>query len=797
MAAPENPFAVSVQNPELTYSRGMYNTPQDYVNKARLASFGATGELSPDLEDLTAESFDYSPEAQAYLNRVDQYISGTQAGPYEVSPYGMSVTNRQTGAARPLTNEELMARAADPNFENQFAASFANPTGDKSWDIGRFVVRPDQEVRVINRDTGEVVSSGSGYEGGALAAQAAAGMFGDEGKKANFIVQGAAPGQDWSTITEHEPETSGFGKFMDIALPMVANAMLPGTGFLHGALVSGGATAASGALQGKSIGDIAKSAAISGLAGGVMNTGPVKDFMNKNVFPSAGSTASSLGGEVAAALPGDIIVTAGRNLATPAVIGALSGAPTIANTAANYSNRSLISDQAAGIEQLPEITATAQNFRVPFSPPTTNLFGNVQYSGGENVRDTQPAEDQEKFDDGEEIVVTGQKPTFTVPGVGSLDATIQKYVNDTYPAYEPTEQVTKKNPETGEDEIVVTAPKTPVYLPSVLDLVSLQTKPEFTQDLTKTTEPKKDTLDKVADTLKLAAAASTVIGGLTGSGKGSGSTGRYSSTKNLSPTFSAKLPTPGQGGAFTVGGLGPRVSGAGGTFSARPVTDWYRYGMGRAMDIPEGMDLSGATSPYAGYGPGTLGEETFRRITAGAPFAARREPLPNMISSLGRNATLPQIETALAGAKTAEEARQINPGTVYFNIDAGTANALGDPSLVGTVMSIQDLQRRMAARPMAHGGSMGYARGSSRESFAVEGPGTGRSDDIPAVLSDGEYVIDAETVALLGDGSSKAGAKKLDEMRVKVRKHKGKNLAKGKFSVNAKHPEAYMSGGRI
>jgi hypothetical protein len=109
----------------------------------------------------------------------------------------------------------------------------------------------------------------------------------------------------------------------------------------------------------------------------------------------------------------------------------------------------------------------------------------------------------------------------------------------------------------------------------------------------------------------------------------------------------------------------------------------------------------------------------------------------------------------------------------------------------------QDLYQRSAQpRKAAHGGSMGYARGSSRESFAVEGPGTGRSDDIPAVLSDGEYVIDAETVALLGDGSSKAGAKRLDELRVNLRKHKGRNLAKGKFSVNAKRPEKYLSGGR-
>lgn len=86
----------------------------------------------------------------------------------------------------------------------------------------------------------------------------------------------------------------------------------------------------------------------------------------------------------------------------------------------------------------------------------------------------------------------------------------------------------------------------------------------------------------------------------------------------------------------------------------------------------------------------------------------------------------------------------------------------------------------------------GYAKGG----FAVEGPGDGREDKIPAMLSDGEYVIDAETVALLGNGSNKAGADMLDQFRVKVRKHKGRELARGKFSKNAKRPEQYLGGGR-
>jgi len=83
----------------------------------------------------------------------------------------------------------------------------------------------------------------------------------------------------------------------------------------------------------------------------------------------------------------------------------------------------------------------------------------------------------------------------------------------------------------------------------------------------------------------------------------------------------------------------------------------------------------------------------------------------------------------------------------------------------------------------------------SQMSRLTLGAGDGRSDSIDAKLSDGEYVIDAETVALLGNGSTKAGAAMLDQMRQGLRKQKGKALAKGKFSPNAKAPLAYMKGG--
>jgi len=89
---------------------------------------------------------------------------------------------------------------------------------------------------------------------------------------------------------------------------------------------------------------------------------------------------------------------------------------------------------------------------------------------------------------------------------------------------------------------------------------------------------------------------------------------------------------------------------------------------------------------------------------------------------------------------------------------------------------------------------IGKAQGGALSAVSrfAQGAGSGRADTIDAKLSDGEYVIDAETVAMLGDGSNQEGAKRLDAMRQNIRSHKGKTLAKGKISPNAKSPLAYL-----
>ena len=91
----------------------------------------------------------------------------------------------------------------------------------------------------------------------------------------------------------------------------------------------------------------------------------------------------------------------------------------------------------------------------------------------------------------------------------------------------------------------------------------------------------------------------------------------------------------------------------------------------------------------------------------------------------------------------------------------------------------------------AQGGIMhsslgGYAAGGNPR--LLKGPGDGMSDNIPATingrqparLADGEFVIPADVVSHLGNGSTDAGAKKLHQMMTQVRKERTGNPKQGK-----------------
>lgn len=75
---------------------------------------------------------------------------------------------------------------------------------------------------------------------------------------------------------------------------------------------------------------------------------------------------------------------------------------------------------------------------------------------------------------------------------------------------------------------------------------------------------------------------------------------------------------------------------------------------------------------------------------------------------------------------------------------------------------------------MARGGALSGGA-LDRPQGQVHGPGTGQSDKVPAYLSRDEYVIPADVVSHLGDGSSNAGARVLDDKVAEIRKKRTGN----------------------
>ena len=73
----------------------------------------------------------------------------------------------------------------------------------------------------------------------------------------------------------------------------------------------------------------------------------------------------------------------------------------------------------------------------------------------------------------------------------------------------------------------------------------------------------------------------------------------------------------------------------------------------------------------------------------------------------------------------------------------------------------------------------------------VEGKGDGTSDDITAMLANGEYVFSADVVSALGNGSNKAGAEKLGEM-VKAIRERARSAPPDKLPPDAKSPLEYL-----
>lgn len=78
----------------------------------------------------------------------------------------------------------------------------------------------------------------------------------------------------------------------------------------------------------------------------------------------------------------------------------------------------------------------------------------------------------------------------------------------------------------------------------------------------------------------------------------------------------------------------------------------------------------------------------------------------------------------------------------------------------------------------------------SIENRYVQGEGDGTSDSVAAMLANGEFVIPADVVSKIGNGSNEAGAGVLDQFLVEIRKHANSNGVK--LPPESKGPLAYL-----
>ena len=282
------------------------------------------------------------------------------------------------------------------------------------------------------------------------------------------------------------------------------------------------------------------------------------------------------------------------------------------------------------------------------------------------------------------------------------------------------------------------------------------------------------------DSLKMAA-----VGGLTaGTLKGVGN--KFAGRGFCDSGTAASSVGAGSGTASTAAQSGAAATdpfvtvGKDGLINIQPVTGQ----VGTASGLIEGTNIP-YTSP--GYNPNTFAQTVADKqgpfsylkpsniaknlgISGGPTANVPGSTDPSFLSKVGKGFTEKLIEDPLgqtinvagvgmigAGLLAGEE-EQMGQGEEYVPYDPGEGEVFGslmyDPK-TGTFLAPQVVGTGRRPEFAADGG-------------AISGPGTGTSDSIPAMLSDGEFVMTAKAVRGMGNGSRKKGAAEMYKMMNKL-----------------------------
>ena len=142
------------------------------------------------------------------------------------------------------------------------------------------------------------------------------------------------------------------------------------------------------------------------------------------------------------------------------------------------------------------------------------------------------------------------------------------------------------------------------------------------------------------------------------------------------------------------------------------------------------------------------------------------------------------IDDLLAGNKAGEQAYKAGGYVAPLQMASGglSGGAMPLPLLVKSGGALGALPRSDGRMDFRHGAH-------------VAGEGDGQSDDIKAMLADGEFVFPADVVSALGNGSTKAGSDKLYEMMHAIRNRARSTGTKDLPPPALKSPLDYLKKG--
>jgi hypothetical protein len=209
-----------------------------------------------------------------------------------------------------------------------------------------------------------------------------------------------------------------------------------------------------------------------------------------------------------------------------------------------------------------------------------------------------------------------------------------------------------------------------------------------------------------------------------------------------------------------------------------------------SYDIPVGYNEGGDMPEYAKGGSLSESISQYQKMLDGKPQAA-----PARSADVGIYYDQ-DPDTRYQDALTAAQIRQakVNQRAYVSPPAAKRPTPLGKLNMPTSAKSKGGGDVEAAQGGIMQSSLGGYAAGGNPR--LLKGPGDGMSDNIPATingrqparLADGEFVIPADVVSHLGNGSTEAGAKHLHAMMDKVRKARTGNPKQGK-QIN---PKKYM-----